>query len=117
MLPTESLQDAFVFLSRDNLDAMQLVSSLLHSVVANLPADSPIRHIAWLYLKKDDHSQESVQLELVLDERDIGEEKLVAECADISRFVRNASISNLSFRTLVGILIERRSHFSCSTCD
>ncbi|KAH7700984.1 hypothetical protein AAVH_31888, partial [Aphelenchoides avenae] len=104
MLPVEALQDAFHFLSRDNLDAVQLVSRSLKSAVAKMPGDSPVRHIAWLYLKKRDDggedSDDSVQIELVRDERDVGNENPVAESSDIARFVRNSRISNLSFGTL-----------------
>lgn len=108
MLPIETLQDALFFLPRDDLDAVQLVSGMLNSVVAKMPGDSPVRHIAWLYLKNG--SEGSLQVELVRNESDIGNESTFVESADISRFVRTAGISNVSFGTLVGLLIVYCSH-------
>lgn len=114
MLPTESLQDAFLFLSRDDLDAIQLVSSMLNSVVANLPGDSPVRHIACLYPTTGPDG--SLQVDLDRDERDADLTVLTVECKDTSLFVRNASVANVSFGALVGIYTAVRIYISCSMC-
>lgn len=112
MLPAESLQEIFLFLSRDVLDAVQLVSRVITSVVAKMPLDSPIRHISWLYVKNPDGDvgdvpEGSLQLEFVPGNVDDADELVghVAASADTSRFVRNACISNVSFGLLVGILL------------